>query len=231
MKGRGLAGVRHPEWLITSAVAALFVFYYFLRADVVGVFSGPRGWTATTASPLAPTLHFVLAAVVLGVLPVAVARWGIGIPLRDLGLGLGSIRKGLGALAIGVPLAVIAGKLGAAAAGQRAVYPLDPSVSGTLRGFAPYALLQFLYFGSWEVLFRGVLLFGLRGRLGEGAANLVQTGLSVTAHFGRSLGETLSAFPAGLLFGWVSLRLGSIWYVAVIHWVTGVSQDWFILHR
>ena len=38
------------------------------------------------------------------------------------------------------------------------------------------------------------------------------------------------ALPAGLLFGWLSLRLGSIWFVAVIHWLTGVSMDWWILN-
>jgi hypothetical protein len=32
------------------------------------------------------------------------------------------------------------------------------------------------------------------------------------------------------VFGWLGLRLGSVWYVAVIHWVVGVSMDWFILH-
>jgi len=79
------------------------------------------------------------------------------------------------------------------------------------------------------VLFRGVLLFGLRPRLGAGAANLVQTALSVTAHFGRAVNETFAAAPAGIVFGAIDLNVGSIWYVALLHWLVGVSMDWFIL--
>lgn len=95
--------------------------------------------------------------------------------------------------------------------------------------FVSYALLQFLYYGAWEVLFRGVVLFGLRDRLGEGVANALQTALSVLAHFGRPITETFAAAPAGLLLGWIDLRLGSIWYVAVVHWLVGVSVDWFLI--
>lgn len=112
---------------------------------------------------------------------------------------------------------------------MRAVYPLDAGVTAELRSFVPYALLQFLYYGAWEVLFRGVLLFGLVETMGGRAANLSQTALSVTAHFGRALGETLAALPAGFIFGLVTLRVRSIWYIAIIHWTVGVSQDWFIL--
>src|SRR5439155_825400 len=82
--------------------------------------------------------------------------------------------------------------------------------------FGGYAALQLLYFGSWEVLFRGVLLFGLRGVMGDTSSNLVQTALSVTAHFGRSLNEACAAGPAGLVFGAIDLRLGSVWYVALL---------------
>ena len=67
-------------------------------------------------------------------------------------------------------------------------------------------------------------------RLGGATANVLQTALSVTAHFGRAINETASALPAGLVFGWVDLKLDSIWYVAILHWLVGVSMDWFILH-
>jgi membrane protease YdiL (CAAX protease family) len=174
-------------------------------------------------------LHYSAAALLLGVLPVFAARLITGCSLADLGLGLGDWRGGLRWLAIGVPLAILAGMIGSAAAPMRAVYPLDTSVTSDLSRFAPYAAVQFLYYGAWEVFFRGVLLFGLRDRIGTQPANLTQTTISVTAHFGRALSETFAAAPAGLLFGWLSLRLRSIWYIAIIHWIVGVSCDWFIL--
>ena len=162
-------------------------------------------------------------------IPLVAARWLTGLDLRGLGLGLGRWRIGLGCLAVGIPLAILAGWIAARSPAMRAVYPLDPSLRAEPLAFARGASLQFLYFGAWEVLFRGVLLFGLVGTLGETGAIFGQTGLSVTAHFGRAINETFAALPAGLGFGWVTLRLQSIWYIAVIHWVAAVSMDWFIL--
>ncbi|HXV86824.1 MAG TPA: CPBP family intramembrane glutamic endopeptidase [Gemmatimonadales bacterium] len=219
-----------PErsWLlILLATVVLTVFYYVTRADVIGVSSAARDWTPMTVRPVGAWLHFLAAGALLGAVPVAGAL-GLGFSPRQLGLGLGDARRGLILVAVGLPLAVLAGWIGAAAPATRSVYPLDTAAAGTT--FPAYATLQFFYFGAWEVLFRGVLLFGLRSRFGDSGALAVQTALSVTAHFGRSLSETAAAVPAGLIFGLLDLRLGSVWYVAVLHWVAGVSQDWFIVH-
>ncbi|MGH7570197.1 MAG: lysostaphin resistance A-like protein [Gemmatimonadales bacterium] len=219
------------EWLVVAATTLLVVFHYVARADTIGVFSPARGWVPLTWGPLSSARHYVAAAVLLGVLPLLLARGLTRVSLRELGLGHGRWREGLVWLGVGVPLAILAGWIGSRSAGLRGVYPLDPATPAQLAGFAPYALAQLLYYGAWEVLFRGVLLFGLRPRIGAGPANGVQTALSVLAHFGRALDETAAALPAGLLFGRIALRTGSIWYIAVVHWLVGVSQDWFILTR
>lgn len=221
-----LPHARRAELVILVGVSVLVAFYYFARIDVIGVSSPWRGWSPMTAAPVPSAVHFGVAALLLGVVPVAIVRKYNGMTLSELGLGLGNRRAGIALLAIGIPLAVLAGFIGAASPEVRTVYPLDPAAESA--NFSAYAAMQFLYFGAWEVLFRGVLLFGLRQQLGDGVANVLQTALSVTAHFGRALNETVAAFPAGLLFGWVGLRIRSVWYVAVIHWVVGVSLDWFI---
>lgn len=218
-----------PDWLLVIATAVLVGFHYAARADVIGVLRQGGGWTPVTLPPHSPAVHFALAALLLGAVPVLAARTLCGLRLTELGLGLGRWRAGLRWLAVGVPLAVLAGWIGADSAAVRAVYPLDPALSPRLSDMGPHALRQWLYFAAWETLFRGVLLFGLRARVGAGTANLMQTALSVVAHFGRPLDETLAAVPAGLVFGWVDLRIGSIWYVALIHWVVGVALDWFML--
>jgi membrane protease YdiL (CAAX protease family) len=220
---------RRPEALLGVATLALVCFYYFARADAVGVYSPSRGWHALTAAPLPPSLHFAASVILLAVLPVAAARRLTGLSLGELGLGLGRWRAGLAWLAAGMPLAVLAGRIAALSPAIRSVYPLDAALTAEPHVFARYAALQFLYFGSWEVLFRGVLLFGLQRTLGGASSNLVQTALSVAAHFGRAINETVAAAPAGIVFGAVDLRLGSLWYVALLHWLVGVSMDWFIL--
>ena len=216
-------------WIVLPGVVGLMAFYYLTRADTIGVLA--RGaWTPMTGSPVPAWAHFGAAALLLGAIPLAIACLATRSSPRSLGLGLGRWREGLLWLAVGIPLAIIAGRIAAANPLMRAVYPLFPAGLDGAGAFAGYAALQLVYYAAWETLFRGVLLFGLVDRLGDHAANLVQTGLSVTAHFGRALPETLSALPAGLVFGAVALRTRSIWYVTLIHWTVGVSMDWFILH-
>lgn len=216
-----------PEVLLLVATIVLTAFFYAVRADVIGVSHDGGTWSSMTGRARPPLLHYLGSLLLLALLPVAAARGLLGIPARSLGLGAGRWREGLLWLLPGLPLALLAARVGAGSALMREVYPLDSTLEA--RGFLPAAGIQFLYYGSWEVLFRGVLLFGLRGPLGGGAANVIQTALSVLAHFGRAPDETLAAIPAGLLFGWLDLRIGSIWYVAVLHWVVGTGMDWFIV--
>ena len=221
------------DWRATAIVltgcAALTIFYYFARADTIGVAGLGRSWSPMTAHRLPILAHLVIACLLLGVGPAIAARRLTGLSWSELGLGLGNWRGGLLLVVVGIPLAILAGRIGAGSPAMRAVYPLAPEAAR--QGFVIYALLEFLYYGSWEVLFRGVLLFATRARFGDAGANAVQTVVSVTAHFGRALNETVAAFPAGLVFGVVALRLRSIWYIAVLHWLVGVSMDWFILHH
>lgn len=216
------------EWLLAVCTAALVAFHYFARADTLGVYSPGRGWNPLTLRPLPPAAHFAVSALLLALAPVLGAAVA-GVRPRALGLGLGNLRSGLGWIAFGVPVAVLAGRIGSMDPAMRTVYPLDPGLAGHPGAFVSYALVQFLYFGAWEVMFRGALLFGLSRRVGFWPANLVQTALSVTAHFGRAQGETLAAFAFGPLFGWISYRVRSVWPIAIVHWAVGVSLDWFIL--
>jgi membrane protease YdiL (CAAX protease family) len=123
----------------------------------------------------------------------------------------------------------MAGRIASGSPEMRVVYPLDGSLSPDVSRFALYSLVQLAYYFGWEVLFRGVLLFGTKDRWGFWGANVLQTALSVVAHFGRPLEETFSAFPAGLLFGAVAVRVGSVWPLVLLHWVVGMSMNAFIV--
>lgn len=219
---------QRTELVLGTATLALLAFYYLARADLVGTYSR-GGWRAVTEPPLPVTLHYLMAGLLLGAIPALLTMWLGGLRPADLGLGAGRTRPGLLVLASGLPLVAVAALIGARSPVMQAVYPLDPSV--TPDRFAAYAAIQFLYYGGWEVLFRGVVLFGLRDRLGEGTANVIQTALSVLAHFGRPITETFAAVPAGIVFGWIGLRLESIWYVAILHWLLGAGVDALLILR
>jgi membrane protease YdiL (CAAX protease family) len=215
--------------LILVAMVALTVFFYHLRVDTIGVVRG-GGALRPMTGPVLPFMSHNLAALgVLGIVPLLAARWLCGRRLRDLGLGRGRWRLGLVWVAVGIPLALLAGWASAGKPLTQAVYPLNPDLRPDFLAFLTHMAGQLVYYLGWEILFRGVLLFGLERRIGFAAANMIQTALSVIAHFGRPVTETLAAIPAGLAFGGIAHRTRSIWYVVVIHLVVGAAQDWFIV--
>jgi len=218
-----------PAILILLTVLVLTPFFYWLRADTIGVASLTRPWTALTGGELNHWTHNTAAAVLLGVIPLLVSHWVLGLRPRDLGLARGNLRRSAFWLAIGLPVAVLAGWLSSGQAEMRAVYPLNPDLVAGRVPFVVHALTQLLYYAAWEFLFRGVLLRGLTPSLGFATANTVQMALSVLAHFGRPGTETLSAIPAGLAFGGIARHTGSVWSVVLIHWTVGTAQDAFIV--
>jgi len=220
---------QRPAVLILLTILVLTAFFYWLRADTIGVTSSSRRWTALTGAELNHVTYNLVSALVLGLIPLLAARFALGFGLAELGLGPGRWRRGMLWLAIGVPIAILAGWVSAAEPQMRAVYPLNPGLAGGQVSFTVHALTQLLYYSAWEMLFRGVLLRGLTPHLGFGTANMIQTALSVVAHFGRPCTETWAAIPAGLAFGSVTRCTGSVWYVVIIHWVVGTAQDVFIV--
>ncbi|MBN2160660.1 MAG: CPBP family intramembrane metalloprotease [Spirochaetes bacterium] len=69
---------------------------------------------------------------------------------------------------------------------------------------------------SWEFLFRGFLLFGLKEKFGE-AAIIIQMIPFALRHIGKPELEAVSCIFAGLLFGFVAYRAGSFWPAYIIH--------------
>lgn len=176
-----------------------------------------------------PPLGFSLAFTVLGVLPAVAAPSFFGPRALALGLGLGAKRAGTALVALGVPLAILVAWVAAGIPAIAAVYPMTPGVTERLASFAPHAGLYLLYYAGFEFFFRGFLLLGLVERLGPFAANLFQAGLATLVHFDKPGVELAVTFPASLLFGWMTLRTGSIWYAVLVHWVAGVALDWLLL--
>jgi membrane protease YdiL (CAAX protease family) len=230
VSGRASSGPEsRGHWLILAAALGLTLFFYWTRTDTIGVRCPTRGWFPMTAAPLGPAAYCLAAGLLLGVMPLAVARLAGRLGWAEIGLGWGRGKVGAFWLLVGIPVAVLAGWVSAASPITRAVYPLDAGLTPTAGPFLLHAARLLVYYTAWELLFRGILLAGLTRTMGFAGANVLQTALSVVAHFGRPFMETAAAIPAGLAFGGVARATGSIWYVVIIHWVVGLAQDWFII--
>jgi len=79
-----------------------------------------------------------------------------------------------------------------------------------------YFFKTVVYLTSWEFLFRGYLLFGLKRRFREGSI-LIQAIPFVLLHLGKPEIETLSTIPMGIYLGYVAYRGGSFWPAVIIH--------------
>ncbi len=78
------------------------------------------------------------------------------------------------------------------------------------------------------MLMRGFIQFGLRESFGDWNAILIQTTISALFHIGKPDGEILSSILGGLIWGIVVFRSRSLLYVLAVHWLLGVSLDFFI---
>lgn len=220
---------RRPTLLLLLAPALCTAFaslgsprFYRTRVQDHLVLLGDPAWTASAWAFAAPLATLVLPA--LAVLALPPRRW-----LAETGLLPGDWRLGLKAAAWMAPLMLGAAFLASRQPAFWAEYPYWPGAGASGARFAAHAGLYLLYYLGYEAFFRGLLQGGLRRRLGDLDAVLVQTLATTLVHIGKPAGEILGAIPAGLAWGAVALRVGSIWPVVLAHWLLGASTDFFIL--
>ena len=135
---------------------------------------------------------------------------------RRYGLRLGDWRKGMlfSLLGILIMAAVIAGL--AQLDEFRAYYRSAVFEQPDFRAMIEFALRQGVYMFSWEFIFRGFMLFGLKEKLGEFSI-LVQMLPFALLHFGKPEIETISTILVGIYFGYVCLRGNSYWPAVLMH--------------
>ncbi len=217
-------------WALILAPVLTAVNWFVARPDTIGVLASNGVWLPVTGPGVAGVVAFLLTFVILGIVPALLTRPILGRSPRSLGLGLGRWREGLVWLVVWVPLVVAISWFSAPSTALQAVYPLgNPEL--TVESFVPHILGYLLYYVGFEYFFRGFLLLGLEDRLGGTGANLLQAGIATLFHLGKPPIELLAVYPASLIFGFGTLRLRSIWYAVLVHWVLGVSLDWLLLLR
>jgi membrane protease YdiL (CAAX protease family) len=192
-------------------------------------FRGARGGPGETA---AVGRYFAAFFTLLLVAPCATIVLTAADPrsaLAACGWTLGRTGRGLLIAAAGLPLALLAGSIGARDPGLRGMYPLAKSVLNDARAFAVYELAYLvLYYLPWEFVFRGVLFLPLVPAIGLLPALALQTAASTLLHYGHPSSEVLAAALAGLAFGLVAYVTGSFLYTFALHAATGIATDTFL---
>ena len=136
---------------------------------------------------------------------------------RKFGLTLGDWRKGVVLSISGIAImAVVIGLLAQLEEFQR-YYALGILQDAPSEKLVEFALRQGVYMFSWEFMFRGFMLFGLRERFGS-LAIWVQAIPFAIMHLGKPELETLSTVFGGAAFGYIDLESRSVVPSFLIHW-------------
>ena len=136
---------------------------------------------------------------------------------RRYGLSLGNWKKGALFSIVGILLmaVVIAGL--ARLEEFSSYYRLGFFEERDLHGMIEFALRLGVYMFSWEFIFRGFMLFGLKDRFGS-LAIWIQAIPFAIMHLGKPELETLSTIFGGAAFGYIDLESRSVLPSVVIHW-------------
>lgn len=153
--------------------------------------------------------------------------------IKDGGMGIGNWKLGLifaGIATLIVPLLALSTTIDN---GMTSTYPLiDFSIYNWWQ-IVIYFISYLLYYIGWEFLFRGIALKFTEEKIGIVGAILLTTMISALIHtsiggFGKPMIETLSAIPAGLIFGYITHKTNSIYYSLYAHMLIGFLTDIFI---
>jgi membrane protease YdiL (CAAX protease family) len=211
-----------PLVLTTWKYYGTKTFYLSAFASSFPYFSDPE--------QAAELYTFFSAFLLFGLLPWAVVRFVFKEKIADYGWQLGDWRFGLKAFLILAPLFVIASYTSINDPEFLAEYPLFKGAGGSASLFLGHSIAYLFFYIGWEAYFRGFMQFGLRGAMGDWNSILVQTALSCILHIGKPTGEIYASVLGAIIWGILAFRTRSIIWGLLIHWLLGVSLDFFLCY-
>ena len=173
--------------------------------------------------------QWVMAFILLGVIPMLTARFGFKEKLSKYGF---SIPKPLFTLLIALlGIAVITPFVyfGARRPDLSSLYPLVKSAGDSPMSFLESALIYLLYYIGYEFCFRGFLFMGIKDDIGEWQAVGVSLIATVMLHVTRPQSEMIMSIVIGIAFPIIVSRLGSLIPVILLHAYAGISLDYWII--
>jgi len=173
---------------------------------------------------------FFSAFILFALVPWAIIRFVFRERMSVYGLQLGDWRFGLKAFLILAPIFILASYTSINDPAFLAEYPLYKGAGASPSTFLGHALAYLFFYIGWETYFRGFMQFGLRDALGNWNSILVQTALSCIIHIGKPAGEIYSSIIGALVWAILVFRTRSIVWGLLIHWLLGVSLDFFICY-
>ena len=150
------------------------------------------------------------------ILSIIVIKFILKENLRNYGLQFGDYRTGLILSAIFFLVMVPAIWFFSAEPDFSEKYPHLLSTRNNYKEFFIYESGMMLYMISWEFIWRGFMLFGLKEKFGYYSV-MIQMIPFVILHNGKPAAETFGAIAGGIALGVLALRTNSILYCVITH--------------
>ncbi|NWG28412.1 MAG: CPBP family intramembrane metalloprotease [Ignavibacteriaceae bacterium] len=152
----------------------------------------------------------------LFILAILIIKFILKENLKDYGLISGDFKVGLAFSSIFFFIMLPVIWLFSASPEFSEKYPHLLSTRNSWGIFFIYESGMLLYMISWEFIWRGFMLFGLRDKFGYYSV-LIQMIPFVILHNGKPVAETFGATAGGITLGVLALRTNSIFYCILTH--------------
>lgn len=162
--------------------------------------------------------------IIFFVIPLLIIKLIFKEKFSDYGLTLGDKQFGIKAVIISSVIMIPIIWFVSASSSFASIYPHLSIAKESWQIFLIYELSMLLYMLSWEFIWRGYMLFGLREKFGYYSV-LIQMIPFVILHNGKPDIETFSSIAGGIILGILALRTFSIWYCVIIHFIIMLSID------
>ena len=177
--------------------------------------------------------QFSMTVVLFFFIPFLIVKYSFKEDFRDYGLRAGNKKMGIILTILLVIGVVIMAFFTSQEAWIQSEYPLSKLVGENWLIFVYYEAMYFFYFYAYEVIMRGYLQWGLLKEntkiKGIIVILILQTAISTLFHIGKPIEEITTALVFGPILGYAAIKLDSIWYGMIIHFVMNVFMDIFIL--
>ena len=214
-----------PEWhidnleisLAISLFAAGYITYYFISHSekILDRYQAKFGQVQGLTQFIWMSRY--LGALLIGFIPMLIMTTITGKSLAFYGLGFANSSLSLawvfGLLIPVIPITYV----NARKAESYAFYPFVREKNWTRQMVFQNALSWIIYLFGYELMFRGILLFSTISVMGIWPAIVLNTALYALVHMPKSLKETISAVPFGVILCLITLTTGTFWVAFVVH--------------
>ena len=157
--------------------------------------------------------QYTTAAIYLGAIPLLTIILVFDESLKEYGFSIGDWRKGLKYTCYGIVILIILLVAGAIIFNYQSDYSFTYLFKKDHLITISKAIMMLV---SWEVFFRGFILFGTSSRFKEYSYQ-VQAIPYALMHIGKPPIEAIASLPFGMMMGYIAYKTKSILYPILIH--------------